>query len=335
MAHRLLTALAIAGALAGCARKVTVAHYPAFYDPEIETVAVAPFANESLSRDAADYLTRRFARALESNGTYEVLAPEALKTRIERAGLDWPERGDGEALAAAIERLEDVQAVLAGTVTSFGADRVTGIRRSYVYAGYRFGYPHYHHGYWGGYPIPVSYSYTYSEAYVAARASLLRAGTGERIHQMIEPAAARVRVDGTQEEALSRAATQVAWKLVERFAVTPKEIEIDPGRALRTARRREGRWRHTDDFRAGDRVFVVVRLPPGAARNRFRLAITAARHGGPVAEKRFRWERTDRRRRFGFPAEALVRRAGPGRFDVCLYAKGRLILKRDFEIERP
>ena len=345
--------LAAAG-LAGCEAKLAVRQYPAFYDPELKTVAVLPFANRTLRQEAGAYVAQRLGAALAANGTYEAIGPDELQSRLNAAGLSLPRQADPAAAADVLRRLGGIQAFITGTVTAFSADRsaYVDVDRGYVFGGYGYGYGH--HPWWGRSPIPLHRDWSlgagweypwveyhhYVQASAAATAVLVRTADGKTIHAPSAPASVRFvsygRPPETTDEALMRAADYVAQELLEHFAVVPRQLTIDPGKALRTARpTADGRTRFTDDFRPDDeKMYVVVELPPAAVRNPFRLVVARKDGEEALAEAAFDWPAATASRRFVFSPAKLAAQAGQGKYHVKLYADAAFVAKRAFEIER-
>jgi hypothetical protein len=341
----LFVAAAMVGAPAGCNATLTVQYYPSFYDPELKTVAVVPFANRTLHAKAGEFLTERLAEALKANGTYQVIAPGELKARLSGARLTLPDGADANTIAAALGKLGGVQAFLTGTVTGFAAGQ-----GSYAEVwdddwygpgwGWAYGYRRRHWGYGMGGWHRTYRRYVYTHAHVAARASLVRVADGKTIHVTPAPLAARVRSFNEPpklpDELLAEAADAVADGLVREFAVAPMRVKIDKGKTLRTARRRPGgELDFTNDFRAAaDEMVVVLRLPPEAARNAFRLVIARKKQPQPLAEETFTWSAKDDTRQFAFSPRGLVEAAGPGQFELRLYCNDRLVLRRGLRIDK-
>ena len=338
-ARPLAAMLLAAAGLAGCETKLAVRQYPAFYDAELKTVAVLPFANRTLRPEAGTYVAQRLAAALAANGTYEAIGPDEVNDRLQAAGLSLP--ADPAAAADVLRQLGGIQAFISGTVTAFSADRsaYVDVDRGYVFGGYGWGYGY--HPWWGvGWEHPWVEYHHYVQASVAATAALVRTADGKTIHAPAAPAAVRLvsygRPPETIDEALMRAADCVAKELLEHFAVVPRQLTIDPGKALRTARpTADGRTRFTDDFRPDDeQMYVVVALPRAAARNPFRLVVTRKDADEALAETAFDWPAGETTRRFVFSPAKLAAQAGQGKYYVKLYAAATLVAKRDFEIER-
>lgn len=327
----------LAAAVGGCKATMSVQQYPACYDPDLKSVAVVEFANGTLRPRAGEFLTDRLAAALKANGTYAVVGPGELKGRLRAAGLELPAGADAKTTAGVLRRLGGVQAFLTGSVRAFSAERTSYVEVEHVHfhGGYHWRRPRY--GF--RYHYPLYRHYVYTRAHAAADAALVRVADGETIYATPSPVSARLGARDDPpwmlDEYLTEAADAVADGLVEAFAVVPKQLRLDAGKLLRTARRREdGRLKFTDDFRAGDEELVVVlRLPPTAARNEFRLAAARKDQEQAVTEEQFLWSAKDRSREFVFSPRKLAEAAGPGKFQVRFYSGRQLVLKRGFEIK--
>jgi hypothetical protein len=350
-------AILVAALAAGCSAKLTVQNYPPFYDPALKSVAVVGFANRTLRAKASEFFTERLVESLRANGTYEVIGPKELDTRLEEAKLVLSDGADAKTIAETLRKLGGVQAFLIGTVTGFAAGSGTYVD---VYdGGYGPGYGWYgpgygwggwggygwgHRGYWGygysGYYYPTYREYSYSQAYVAATAALIGVADGKMIHTTPAPLAARFSSSSEPpklaDEVLADASQAVAARFVHEFAVVPREIKINKGKSLRTARRKEdGELKHTGDFRAGEEeMYVVVRLPRAADRNTFRLVITRKKRDEPLIEETFIWSGDNDALEFRFSPRELAEAAGTGDYEAKFYASGdKPVLKRGFEIK--
>ena len=199
-------ALAAAATMAGCGKaKLTVMHYPVFFDPAIKTVAVLPMANRSLHPMAGKFLADRLAARLQANGTYKVISPANLTNRLAAKKIDLPSGATPTQAAEVMRKLGGIDAFITGTVTQFGAGRGTYTEvydEPYPYDGY-YGYGYgrrwhrhdgyygrYYGGYYGGGYYPVYRTYTYSQAYVAAGATMYRVSDAAPIYSTPTPARA-------------------------------------------------------------------------------------------------------------------------------------------------
>ncbi len=342
---QLSAALAVVGAMfGGCSESFTVDRYPDFYDPGVKTVAVLPFSGPPEREQAGELLARHLAAALRANGTYRVLGPEELRGRLGEEKLRELAKASHERAAAAVRGLGKVQAFLAGTVLAYEAQ---GGR--YFRPRYRWAYVGYGHGIHGRYsrlydPWPDFYDYEYvSEAVVAAEATMVRAADGSVLAGTGGPVSAGVSRWGytgaVPRGALNESVATVVAELVRRFAAVPVRVEVRPGEDLRTATgRSDGGWHLADRFGAdAERMYVVLRLPPAAARNTFRLTVTpAGRDDRILAERKFTWQPGETTRALEFSPKALAGAwIGPGKYRVEFLARGKRVMHRDFRIDRP
>jgi hypothetical protein len=326
----------------GCTQTIEVDHYPSFYEPSLEKVAVLAFRNDSLRPRAGMFLSTRLAAALRGNGTYRVIGPKQAAARLAEKGVELPADMDPQRALEAVRDLGEADAFVLGSVNAFSADRHTYTDVDYVYlhGGYG-GYHPWHYGYGARYGrrVPVYRSYDYTTARAVGSASLIRVADGEVLAVVpfssgIEGAAAHGGSLGL-EEAMTRSAEIAVRRMLEGFAVVPMEIEVDPGKALRTARPGEdGRPEYTSTFRSGQgRLLAVVDLPREADRNEFRLGILAEDRERPLLEERFTWSAGEGPREVSFDLGELIERAGPGEYELVLYSRGKPALRREFEVE--
>lgn len=320
---RLLMLLALSAVLsAGCGRKLTVRHYPDFYSTDLETLAVRPFESESIrGEDAGRFVTQRVVAALRANGTYTLLTPD-------------------EAGAAGPDPALEADLVLDGRVRSLDASRDVWLDRgSWGYGYGYYGWRSYTTGFGMIGHIPV-YGYTErGHGYAAARIEV-RDAAGQVV---FGPERFQARTGAgytytTEEELLDAAARELARLIVDQIAVAPREITIDPGKALRTAWRHGGTLQYTDDFDSADgTVVVVLALPAGAVGNPFRVVI--ARGSAEVASRSIVWPAAQDRLELEFDMATLL--ASPeepspedgDRFAARLVYDGQAVLTKDFELD--
>jgi hypothetical protein len=117
----------------GCSRSFTARQYPAFYEPNLVTVAVVPFQNDTRTRRAGLVVAEDLAAALHINGTYSVIRPGRLQTLIKDKGLAPLSRTDRVKDAQELRELGTVQAFIIGRV----------LRESRVVGAYPDGYDYY------------------------------------------------------------------------------------------------------------------------------------------------------------------------------------------------
>ena len=334
----------LVAAAAGCDVTMTVRQYPQFYTPELKTVAVLPLSNGSLHPAAGPFVTDRLVAALKENGTYEVLAPKDLQAGLAAAGINLPSEAEDAVLAESLRRLGGVQAFVTGRVMAFSTDSYwrahvddyDGFYGGY-YTRYHLSYGHPHYGL--GFRYPIYTYYPYGQAYVAVDVAMVDVATGRTLHAPLGPVGGRVRSDGgrlpTSDELLGEATSRAAQGIVEQLAVVSKEVKVNPARDLRTGRlAKDDKLKFTDDFRADEEEMrVVLRLPPQADRNRFRVSI--ARKGRPeeLAEESFAWSRKDESRPFVFSPRKLAGAAGAGQYEVRFYSGSKLVMTRKFHLK--
>ena len=339
--------LACAAAIGGCGKKMWISQYPSFHTPELKTIAVVDFRNESAYPRAGKIFAEQLAAALRANGTYQVLAGAELADALARGGEK--ESADADKLGANAAELGKVQAVLTGTVTEYRPRSGFERRQHYPYGGlgyYSYRGRHGYYGHWGlhgHYPWRSywgGYDYAWNEAHVAVTAELIRVRDKAKLYSTGLPVGASVYSAGGPPrrdrcEVLAEATGVVVGKLIERIAVVRRQVKLDAGKALRTAGGRDGdRWRFTDDFRPGqDKMFVLLALPRAADRNAFRLTIVRKGSTEVLAERELVWSAGDAERAYRFSPKAIAGRGGQGDYRVRLHARDQVVMTRSFEIE--
>lgn len=351
---RTLGFLVLVSAIAGCNEvKLEVQRYPVFYDPAIRTVAVLPLDNQTLHPMAGAFLADRLAEQLKDNGTYKVISPRELESRMSAGNITMPAKPSAQQAAEAMRKLGGIDAFIAGTVRQFNAGRGTYTEvydDPWVYGGYYGGYygggrrhrghggGYYGGGYYGGY-YPVYRQYSYSQAYVSALATMCRVSDASVIYSTPAPASARLTSAGgiapPVDEVLADTADRVAHDIVGTFAIVPRQLKVDKNDVLRPAVRADGRVKYTTDFKPGDDgIYVEVSLPAEAARNEFRVAI-ARKNQPPIAEQSFTWNRTDSTREFFFALPQITQAGGPkGDYELRLYSGDKAEIKRGIKIKQ-
>jgi hypothetical protein len=325
----------------GCTKTIVVRRYPAFWTPELKTVAVLPLANDSLDVRAGEFMTDRLTEALRANGTYEVVGAGELVRRVESAGLAIRPGDDETAIAATLRKLGGIQAFVVGRVKVLSADRwaATDVVSPHVWYGGGYGWGR---GGWRqgvGWSAPIYAHSAHGQAFAAMTAAVVRVSDGRRLYTTAGPVTARVSTEGypppTPGELLDQAARAAAERLVAEVAIVERELKIKAGKVLRTGRRRwDGTVKYTDDFdREDEQMLVVIRLPAEADRNRFRLTVSREGAEEPIAEEQFAWSRTQEAKEFSFSPSDLAKAGGTGEYKIRLYAGRRLLLTEDFDID--
>ena len=288
----LLGCIALAG---GCTKTIVITQYPEFYTPDLKTIAIVPFRNNTPDRTAGENISEQFARALAGNGTYAVYNRSDLKTLLNEKDLQLALGNDQAASAKMFERTGKVQAILTGAVNTYIGTSRNEPKRDPQYAYDRNG-----NQYVSGYRDWVQ---THNEATVVVTAALLRVsdGSGSTIHATAAPVTGRASSDSTSysppemdmHACLAAACNQAVSRLVEEFGVVNKKISIDPAKAFRTASDYyDGKYNVTDRFSASDeKMLVVLSLPPSCDRNRFRITVVREESRNDLAEIKLIWDR--------------------------------------------
>ncbi len=330
----LLLILIASAALAGCSEKIVITQYPAFYTPDLKTIAVVPFRNGSGWRNAENVVSDRVAAALMANQAYKVYNRNDLSALMDESDLRLASAGDPAAAAKAFQNQTQVQAILVGTVTNYSATSNSQRKRDPIYAYNKNTGQSYIAGY-------RTYTHTRNESTVAATAALIRVADGSTIHATSSPASATYYAEGSPPKldrfgCANRATESVVRQIVEQFAPVRKQIEVKPSEALRTATELyDNEWTWSDTFsRESDQMYVVLKLPACCDRNRFRLTIVRKDQRRDLAEKEIVWDA--QYEGFGYtfnPSEIAAAGGGPGQYQVKFYSGPEPVMRHDFRIE--
>jgi hypothetical protein len=318
-------------AAGGCSKKIWVTQVPDFYTPKLQTVAIAPFRNKTKWQGAGDIISDKLAAALAANGAYRVYNRNDLKTVLDEQDLQTA-LGGGAAAAGQLKKLENVQAILTGTVTTYSATSSSQSRQDPVYATDNNG-----NSYVAGYR---RYVYTRNEGNVTVTATLIRTKDGSAIAATGEPLWARVWAEGSppskdQHACVSEADMNVVDQLVETFAPVRKQVSVDPDKALRLASELyDNRWTYTDTFKASDKkMFVVVELPPACDRNDFKITIVRKDQHEDLVSQQIRWSKAHHSFGYTFdPSKIAAKGGGPGEYEIKFYSGPEPVLRRTFRI---
>jgi hypothetical protein len=366
------TIIVLGIALTGCQKSFWVRQYPEFYTPDLKTVAVTPFYNETAQVGIGEIYANRLARALKANGTYDVLGPRELaglfaEKELQPGSAPSTQTGAGAPLAysgagpsppgarratvpspvvmEALRNQGKAQACIVGTLVSCSAIGSRSVvwdePDGYPYYAYRPYYPYYgHYRYGWGYGDYPDYHYEFvTEAHVAVEASMLRVSDGKVLHStptVHATAAMSSYSPRPARDVLDEAMNTSVRQLLGRFAIVPVKISVSEGKDFRTAlRQRDGTWEFSDKFGAADeQMYVVLRLPRPADRNSFRLTITPkGQPNNVLASEDFQWSREDRSRGFVFSPKQIAAGMGPGSYSVNFHSGGELVMKHGFRIE--
>jgi hypothetical protein len=367
---RMLLAVAICAgmiALSGCSQSFTAREYPSFYDPNLRTIAVVPFHNETNARGAGTLAAENLAAALRVNGTYTVVPPHKLRSLIAQKKLQRLSRTDYQEDAEELRKLGGIQAFIVGRVlrdstmqglypTAYpywsydsASDTPSGPAR-YEFAdedeegegeddfGDDFYGPYYGYWYWN---YPYYYPTHTARAYVSLEASMIRVSDGAVLYTTPVPAEGHSDLSGWRQippasagvDAMNRAAA----KLVKDLAVVPVTVKVRPSADLNTAvRGQAGGWDFTNTFRPTDEnMYVVIQLPTTVSHDTFRLTVTPK--GQPddiVVTEDFTWPVGENTDAVALSPKEIARRAGTGSYTVSFHAFGESVMRHNFRIKQ-
>ncbi|MDP6544557.1 MAG: hypothetical protein QGH60_11235 [Phycisphaerae bacterium] len=331
----------------GCTKTIEINQYPPFYTTDLRSVAVLPFDNDTLDARAGQYLTERLAKSLRINGTYEIAGPRELTARLGAKQLKKLPPFDRQAAVKLIGQLDDTQAFIIGTVTTFTSAGYNYRWRNRGYGfgyglgyGYGYGYPRYGYGPYWRYSIDYHPFYSHNEGRLRARAVMVLISDGKIVSETAVHLGETVFSDGdpprmTPDECLVKAAGRVVNRLVKRFAVVRRRVKIPLDKALRTALGRDGdKWRLTDRFDAdGEGIHAVVSLPPLCHGNRFRLEVIETGRSEVLIHKEFVWSNRQREYELVITPDQLGESPGGRRFVITLYSQSEPIKSRKITIK--
>jgi hypothetical protein len=230
-------------------------------------------------------------------------------------------------------------AVVIGTVQAYDYDRVAAVDidnfRNYTLYPYR-GLPTYS-GYTYYYPGIISYScetvrLVVTSSIVSVPDGSVLASTEAKVgHERVCPPD-RPEVERRRLEESSAAA---AKELAKAYVTVPVKVNA-ANCTVRTARlETDGHLKYTKDFSNQEKeIVVVVVLPPEAAKNDFCLMITPRGSDTVLVRQDFIWGPTDFEQRLVFPAAPLKEKTSETHFYVSLYSGNRLVMTKEFELER-
>ncbi|MDP6635044.1 MAG: LPS assembly lipoprotein LptE [Phycisphaerae bacterium] len=320
---------------AGCTKTIEIRHYPTFYTPDLKSLAVLPFDNDTLNKQAGHYLADRLAKSLRVNGTYKIVGPRELASRVGSARLKELPPADKQAAAELIGNLGDAQAFIIGTVTTFTSAKYSYRWRYRGYGQYWYG----HDPYYWRWRRPINY-YTHNEGRVRARATLVRISDGSIVSETTMYAGGTVFAEGdppyrTHDECLVEATRRAVDQLIGRFAIVRRRVRVRLDKALRTAGGRDGdKWIITDRFDLeGEPVTALVSLPPECTGNRFRLEVTESGRDETLLEEDFVWSDRQRERQIIIAPKRLGSSPAGRTFAITLYSEYERIVSRKITVK--
>lgn len=327
----------VAALMCGCSQKITIVQYPAFYTPDLKTIAVLPFKCAPGDGAAGDMISDQFARSLQANGTYQVFNRGDVAQLFKEQDFQKAVTGDDAQVARMFEKTGKVQAVLVGTVSTYSATTRSERRKEPRYTTDRYG-----NLVLAGYD---EWTETHNEGTVVVHASLLRVsdGSGAAIYATPQPVAQTIRTTSSrwgsaksdQFGCRAAATTAVVNGLVDQFAVVRKTVGVDPAKALRTANDfYDNRYSFTDAFSQDDKLMVVVSLPECCDRNRFRITVVRENDRKDLAELDLTWSRDwGPTHHFDLDLRKIATAGGgPGNYVVKFYSGPEPVFTRKMKI---
>jgi curli biogenesis system outer membrane secretion channel CsgG len=298
----------------GCSKSFAAREYPSFYDPNLHTVAVLPFQNDTGTQGAGTLAADSLAAALRINGTYQVVTPHRLQAVIRQKKLESLSRTDYQRDARELRQLGGIQAFITGRVLPSSA--INGLYPPpYGYSPYHpaesisngraryelvdgeeeeregddegfdedfgdgfddFYGPYYPYWYWNS-PYAYGPKY-YAEAYVSLEASMVRVSDAAILYQTSVPVQARADLSASRRispaSATFEAMNRATAKLVQDLAVVSTQVTV-PSNLKTAVGQVDGQWTFSNRFSPSDQgMYVVIELPASVAHDTFRLTIT-------------------------------------------------------------
>lgn len=357
-------------ALSGCSESFIARRYPSFYDPNLRTVAVVPFQNDTTRRGAGIMASDSLAAALRANGTYRIVTPRRLRALVEQKKLRALSRTDFQKDAGEFRELGGIQAFITGKVLR--SSRIAGLYpEPYGYAPYDYpiSYTSDSRGRYelvdedeegedeeGGdegfdddfgddfygpyYPYYWYYPEYRAEAHVTLEASLIRISDGAVLYTTSVPVQGKAELGNSNRIIPARATldamNQAAAKLVKDMAVVPVKVKVNPRADIKTAVAKEnGQWKFSNKFSPNaQQMYVVMQLPTTVAHDTFRLTITP--RGQPdnvIIAKDITWPRDRNKDAVMLSPKEIADRAGTGKYTVGFYSMGKSVMQRHFTIK--
>jgi len=322
-------------ATAGCSKKIWITQYPEFYTPDLKTIVVVPFRNQTGVRDAGNNVADRLAAAMAANGTYTIFNRNDLKAVMDERDVQIAFGSDTDAAAAKFRKLGNVQAILIGAVNTYAATSNSQRKQDPIYSYHPQTGARYVSGY-------KRYVWTRNEANVAVTASLIRVSDGKTIYSTMSPATGNAWAEGSPPKydvyaCLNTATNYAVGQLLEHFAVVRKEIKVEIDKALRTASELyDDKWTYQDTFKDTDeKMYVVVTLPAVCDRNRFKITIIRKGEREDLVVQQITWTKDYSGYGYVFiPKEIAAKGGGPGDYEIKFYSGPEPVLRRTFRITK-
>lgn len=275
------------------------------------------------------------AKELRANQTYNVLGPDEVREILQSSGQRISDT-DYKKQAQVIKQTVNADAFIVGSVIqdtilqteyyAYGEDGYNNFPFEYGYENMPY------ESEWYAFPGTTALD---TSAYVVVRSSMIDTSSGTVICQTpgaIEGSSnIRALGDEKRQQASDEAVEDTVKKLEYQFSVVGQTVKIQSN-FLRTATKNGDRWHYTNSFKASDNeIYAVIKLPPEAALNDFKLTITNGMNK-VISSKDFTWYKGDDERGINFPIKQLSQ-LGKGKYSVNLYTMDNLIISRSISIK--
>jgi len=288
----------------GCTKTIEVNRYPDFYTPDIESVAILPFDNDTLTVNAGRYVSEQLAIALGDNGTYGVIDSDQMASGPGGEDVKNLRPHDTQAAAELVARFTKARAFITGRVTTF-----TSAEYNYIWRHRGYGYGWYGRGPFRHYPINMS---THNEGRARISAKLVVISGTQILSQTPMQVSKTVFSDGyrpylTPDECLIEAAKRAVGKLVDRFAVVRVRVKIPLDKVLKATV-------------ADGHIEAIVKLPGQCRGNPFRLEAVAEGLADPVIIREFIWSGKQSEYKLSEPLDQPAGEEKGRRLTITLYS---------------
>jgi hypothetical protein len=319
---------------AGCVQTMKIDHYPQCYNPNITTVAIGTFKNQTPQVNAGEVMADHLASSLSVNRTYTIIGPRKIEEALQKRNEKISDMNYA-AQAKIVGEITHADAYITGAVL---ADSV--FKSTYVTADYTDTYDDFErfHPHWMS-PYYQDVDYV-TEAFISVNASMVSVHDGRLICTTAGPvkASSSVRGIGTEEgfNASEYTIYKAAKQIEYQFAIVPADIKVYPDKDIRIASGRKGTvWNFTGSFGKNDEtMYAVIHLPAEAAKNKFSLTITSQKQkDNMLFSQDFTWKSGENEQGFLFSPRQIAAKNGTGKYSVNLCYKGKIIMSHDFSIK--
>jgi TolB-like protein len=321
----------IASVLSGCAGPaVWVTIQPRFGSEKFATIAVPPFDNPSEYPDAEQIVAEKLAALLSKHGPYRVLTPDDLEAAAPDKVSSLRRRHDAPA-AADLGRAVKADAVLAGTVLQYKADRCHEVR----FYGEPFEFDEsYHEAYYDEVPV----DWFKIDGVVEVSIQLIDAATGQVV--WTDARTGTYSSFGSppalgEADVLDRAADAAVRKLILGLVPHQERVRVPPGSIYTCG----GYIDHPVDIRTefssrDESLYVIIELDRNFAGKDIALTVERRDTGTVVSEQHYMWGSEDESHAFKEAVSDLVEKGGYGKYRAAYSLDGRTIANVEFSISQ-